>query len=192
MATFVAVQNFGCGFPTRNVCISRSTVPPPMRYPLRHITLPPPAVRGRQVMRAAPLRETADEKATSQKTIKSRRRKKFIEDRKKKIMEKIHKIQQDLDTEWALLLHNDDIHTFDFVIGALDDVVLDMGQDDAFSITHEAHNEGQSVISTGDKDLMNFYSTKLQAIGLTTSISKTATDEESQGETDTGTDRVSD
>lgn len=70
---------------------------------------------------------------------------------------------------WVLLLHNDDINTFDHVIVTLQSL-LRMDQPLAFEAAVEAHQEGASVVMSGAREHLEFHGERLQSAGLTVTV----------------------
>ena len=62
----------------------------------------------------------------------------------------LEKEQEDEDekTPWRVILYDDDIHTFDEVIGQLIKA-LDCSQDHAEKLTYKVHNEGKAEVYEG-------------------------------------------
>jgi len=71
---------------------------------------------------------------------------------------------------WRVLLHNDDVHTFDYVSMAIVKVVKTVSRKKAFKITVEAHMSGIATVTTTWKAMAKQYCTGLQKMGLTSSI----------------------
>mmetsp|Transcript_13511 Transcript_13511/g.36090 ORF Transcript_13511/g.36090 Transcript_13511/m.36090 type:complete len:190 (-) Transcript_13511:656-1225(-) len=71
---------------------------------------------------------------------------------------------------WRVLLHNDDVHTFDYVSMAITKVVKTVSRKKAFKITVEAHMSGIATVTTTWKAMAKQYCTGLQKMGLTSSI----------------------
>lgn len=71
---------------------------------------------------------------------------------------------------WRVLLHNDDVHTFDYVTGAIVAVVRTVSRKKAHRITMQAHSSGVATVTTTWKALANEYCKGLQLQGLTSSI----------------------
>ena len=71
---------------------------------------------------------------------------------------------------WRVLLHNDDVHTFDYVIDTMVSVVKTVTRKKAHRITMEAHKSGLATVTTTWKQLAREYSIGLQKAGLTSSI----------------------
>ncbi len=53
---------------------------------------------------------------------------------------------------YNVILENDDHHSFEFVVGVLQQV-LGCGPEKAFQLTETAHNTGRAVIWTGPKEV---------------------------------------
>ncbi len=71
---------------------------------------------------------------------------------------------------WRCLLHNDDIHTMDFVVSVLMEI---FGMDTlaAHRVMLDAHNEGVSVCQTGmSQEHAELKADQLACYGLTSSI----------------------
>ena len=80
------------------------------------------------------------------------------------------KEQVDKEPIWRVLLHNDDVHTFDYVIDTIVSVVRTVTRKKAHRITMEAHKSGLATVTTTWKQLAREYSLGLQKAGLTSSI----------------------
>lgn len=63
---------------------------------------------------------------------------------------------------WRVLLHNDDVHTFDYVIDTIVKVVRTVTRKKAHRITMEAHKSGLATVTTTWKQLAREYSVKLR------------------------------
>eukprot|EP00490_Sorites_sp_Unknown_P025464 CAMPEP_0114637788 /NCGR_PEP_ID=MMETSP0191-20121206/279_1 /TAXON_ID=126664 /ORGANISM="Sorites sp." /LENGTH=164 /DNA_ID=CAMNT_0001849523 /DNA_START=39 /DNA_END=533 /DNA_ORIENTATION=- len=71
---------------------------------------------------------------------------------------------------WRVLLHNDDIHTFEYVTNCLVKVVQHLSRRKAYNITWEAHSSGKATVACVWKALAEQFCLKLQQDGLTVSI----------------------
>ncbi|KAJ1450233.1 ATP-dependent Clp protease adaptor protein ClpS-domain-containing protein [Pelagophyceae sp. CCMP2097] len=80
---------------------------------------------------------------------------------------------------WRLLLHNDDIHTFEYVTALLQDTVSTISDQKAHEMTITTHEAGVATITQTSKDLAKEYCETLQRAGLTASI---APDKDFEGE----------
>jgi len=82
------------------------------------------------------------------------------------------KQKEDLKDEemWRVLLHNDEVHTFQYVVQSLVKVIGTIDRKTAFEICVQTHNSGKgSVTKTWKKQAMK-YCLGLQRQGLTASI----------------------
>lgn len=77
----------------------------------------------------------------------------------------------DFEENWRVVLHNDDIHTFEFVTDALTKIVQTLSRKKAHRITVTTHNEEMAIVTQTWKQMAKQYCQKLQAMGLTVSIS---------------------
>lgn len=82
------------------------------------------------------------------------------------------KEKEDLDKEswWRVLLHNDEIHTFEFVIEEIVNVVPTTTRKKAFEMAMTTHRDGQATVAVVFKKLAEQYCMGLQKAGLTSSI----------------------
>jgi ATP-dependent Clp protease adapter protein ClpS len=80
--------------------------------------------------------------------------------------------KEDVDKEpsWRVLLHNDDVHTFDYVTMAIVKVVKTITRKKAHRITVQAHSMGTATVTTTWKQMAKTMCLKLQKFGLTSSI----------------------
>ena len=82
---------------------------------------------------------------------------------------------------WRVLLHNDDVHTFDYVTMAIANVVETVKRKKAFNIAVQAHSQGMSTVTCADKQQCKSYCLGLQKHGLTVSIAPDGTNEDGEG-----------
>lgn len=82
------------------------------------------------------------------------------------------KMKEEFDKEkwWRVLLHNDDIHTFEYVTGCLTRTVKHLTRRKAYNITWEAHSSGKATVACVWKSLAEQFCVNLQQLGLTVSI----------------------
>ncbi|CAK0838897.1 unnamed protein product, partial [Prorocentrum cordatum] len=82
------------------------------------------------------------------------------------------KMKEEFDKEkwWRVLLHNDDIHTFEYVTGSLTRTVKHLSRRKAYNITWEAHSSGKATVACVWKALAEQFCVNLQQLGLTVSI----------------------
>jgi len=93
---------------------------------------------------------------------------------KDKIDEEVKtKPKEALDKEgyWRLLLHNDDVHTFEYVTYMIQKTVPNISHSKAFHLTMITHTEGVSTVTQTAKPLVEKFCVQLQKGGLTASIS---------------------
>ncbi|HZU77605.1 MAG TPA: ATP-dependent Clp protease adaptor ClpS [Dehalococcoidia bacterium] len=71
---------------------------------------------------------------------------------------------------WRVMLHNDDVNTFEHVIASLLKTVPSLSPEDATAITMEAHFNGVALVIVTPKERAEFYRERLEACGLTSTI----------------------
>uniref|UniRef100_A0A7S1TWE5 Adaptor protein ClpS core domain-containing protein n=1 Tax=Phaeomonas parva TaxID=124430 RepID=A0A7S1TWE5_9STRA len=94
-----------------------------------------------------------------------------------KVDEKVEEKQkEDLDKEqwWRVLLHNDEIHTFEYVIEEIVGTVPTVTRRKAFDMAMTTHRDGQATVAIVWKKLAEQYCLGLQKAGLTSSIAPDA------------------
>jgi len=81
-------------------------------------------------------------------------------------------MKEEFDKEkwWRVLLHNDEVHTFEYVTTSLTRVVKHLSRRRAYKITWEAHSAGMATVATVWKAQAEEFCVKLQQLGLTVSI----------------------
>lgn len=85
------------------------------------------------------------------------------------------KIQEDIDLlveetkKHEIVLHNDDVNTFDFVINALINV-CDHTEIQAEQCAYLVHYKGKCAVKTGEYDYLKPRCTKLLSLGLSAEI----------------------
>lgn len=99
-------------------------------------------------------------------------------DRKQQMKE-----QFDKEKWWRVLLHNDDIHTFEYVTGCLTRIVPHLTRRKAYNITWEAHSSGKATVACVWKAMSEQYCVNLQQLGLTVSIAPDSKFEGNKGGT---------
>ncbi len=72
--------------------------------------------------------------------------------------------------KYRVLLHNDDVHSMDFVVQALLRTVQRLTVDEAIKIMLEAHLNGQALVVICPKETAEFYRAGLESYGLTSTI----------------------
>lgn len=73
------------------------------------------------------------------------------------------------DRSYSLILHNDDVHSFDFVIDALINI-CEHTLEQAEQCTLIAHHKGQCEVKMGNMNYLLPYKTGLQTLELTVTI----------------------
>lgn len=74
------------------------------------------------------------------------------------------------DKPWRVLLHNDDVHTFEYCIGCICKIVQTIPRKKAHRIVVETHTSGMAVVTRTWKQQAKQYCIALQQLGLTSSI----------------------
>jgi ATP-dependent Clp protease adapter protein ClpS len=88
----------------------------------------------------------------------------------KAVAKKARKTDPALDKDWSVLLHNDDVHTFDYVTECIVKVVKTLHKRKAYAVTVEAHSRGIAVVTMTFKQQAKIFCLQLQKYGLTVSI----------------------
>ncbi|GFH46696.1 hypothetical protein CTEN210_03170 [Chaetoceros tenuissimus] len=91
--------------------------------------------------------------------------------------------------QWRVVLHNDEVHTFNYVIQSLCKVIGTLDRKRAFDICVVTHGQGKATITKSWKDQAMKYCLGLQRQGLTASIapeSRFSGDGEGGGDPDAG------
>ena len=70
----------------------------------------------------------------------------------------------------SVILHDDDVHSMDFVVDALLESVEPLSKDDAVRIMLEAHNTGSAVVITCPLEHAELYRDRLQSFDLAVTI----------------------
>lgn len=87
------------------------------------------------------------------------------------------KIEEDTEQEeikeemWRVVLHNDEVHTFNYVIRSLGKVVGTLDKKASFEICVETHGVGKATVTKTWKKQAEQFCLGLQRQGLTVSIS---------------------
>eukprot|EP00310_Coccolithus_braarudii_P019818 CAMPEP_0183337352 /NCGR_PEP_ID=MMETSP0164_2-20130417/5019_1 /TAXON_ID=221442 /ORGANISM="Coccolithus pelagicus ssp braarudi, Strain PLY182g" /LENGTH=143 /DNA_ID=CAMNT_0025507025 /DNA_START=193 /DNA_END=624 /DNA_ORIENTATION=- len=90
--------------------------------------------------------------------------------RPKPVTKERSKEEVENEPSWRVLLHNDDVHTFDYVTMAITNVVKTITRKKAHRITVQCHSMGTATVTTTWKQMAKTYCLKLQKYGLTSSI----------------------
>lgn len=73
---------------------------------------------------------------------------------------------------YAVILHNDDYHSMDYVVAALMKSVPGLSMDEAVNIILEAHNTGRAVVITCPLEQAELYRDRIGSFGLGVTIEK--------------------
>ena len=117
-----------------------------------------------------PARATALMQEQGGEVQKSRGRTAVIQRPKPKPKE-VNKEDISMDANWKVLLHNDDVHTFEYCTGAICSVVRTIKRKKAHTITVQCHSMGTAVVTQTYKQKAKEFCLGLQKYGLTSSIS---------------------
>lgn len=79
--------------------------------------------------------------------------------------------QEIVESYWRVFIHNDDVHTFDYVAELITEVVPTVAYDKAYELCCTVHVEGIATITQGSKPNAERYCKLFQQAGLTSSIS---------------------
>lgn len=71
---------------------------------------------------------------------------------------------------YKVILHNDEIHSMDYVVVALVKSVPSLKEQDALDIMFVAHSEGTAVVVVVPQETAEFYQERIQSYGLGCSI----------------------
>jgi ATP-dependent Clp protease adapter protein ClpS len=90
------------------------------------------------------------------------------------IMDKIETESEDEEIKeemWRVVLHNDEVHTFNYVIRSLSKVIGTLDKKASFEICVETHGVGKATVTKTWKKQAEQFCLGLQRQGLTVSIS---------------------
>jgi len=87
---------------------------------------------------------------------------------KEKVQEKVDVLEQEVN-QHEIVLFNDDIHTFDFVIDSLIDVCKHTSEQ-AEQCTYLVHYKGKCSVKTGELDELKPCCTQLLNLGLSAEL----------------------
>ena len=73
---------------------------------------------------------------------------------------------------YSVILHNDDVHSMDFVAAALVKSVPQLTTENAAAIMFEAHNNGLAVVVTCPLEQAELYRDRLRTFGLGVTIER--------------------
>ena len=73
---------------------------------------------------------------------------------------------------YSVILHNDDVHSMDFVVAALVKSVASLTVEEATTVMLEAHDKGQAVVITCPLEQAELYRDRLRSFSLGVTIEK--------------------
>ena len=73
---------------------------------------------------------------------------------------------------YSVILHNDEVHSMDYVMASLLRSVSSLTTEDAASIMLEAHNQGRAVVITCPFERAELYRDRIRTFGLAATIEK--------------------
>lgn len=73
---------------------------------------------------------------------------------------------------YSVILHNDEVHSMDYVIASLLKSVSSLTTEEAMSIMLDAHNEGKAVVITCPFERAELYRDRIRTFGLAAAIEK--------------------
>lgn len=73
---------------------------------------------------------------------------------------------------YSVILHNDDIHSMDYVITSILKSVSSISLVEAESVMLGAHNEGSSVVITCPLEHAELYSDRIRTFGLSSTVER--------------------
>ena len=74
------------------------------------------------------------------------------------------------ESEWRVILHNDEVHTFNYVVDSLTNILPEYNKKKAFDLCVVVHGSGKGTVTKAWKDKAEQYCMGLQRRGLTVSI----------------------
>ncbi|CAN0268406.1 unnamed protein product [Ectocarpus sp. 12 AP-2014] len=94
----------------------------------------------------------------------------IVKEKVKEMVEVDNKEELDKEQWWRVILHNDEIHTFDYVTQSITKVVKKLTMKKAYEVTMETHKSGKATVTQAWKSKSESYCLQLQQCGLTASI----------------------
>mmetsp|Transcript_121 Transcript_121/g.219 ORF Transcript_121/g.219 Transcript_121/m.219 type:complete len:176 (-) Transcript_121:176-703(-) len=74
------------------------------------------------------------------------------------------------ESEWRVILHNDEVHTFNYVVDSLTNILPEYNKKKAFDLCVVVHGSGKGTVTKAWKEKAEQYCMGLQRRGLTVSI----------------------
>lgn len=134
-------------------------------------SFPSPSGNVRQILTSIPVPVVSSTQLWMADDEKSRSTKKGIQTI---IMDKIETESEDEEIKeemWRVVLHNDEVHTFNYVIRSLSKVIGTLDKKASFEICVETHGVGKATVTKTWKKQAEQFCLGLQRQGLTVSIS---------------------
>lgn len=85
-------------------------------------------------------------------------------------IERATQISRDIIHPYAVILHDDAVHTMEYVVDALVKSVPTLSEQEASEVMMKAHNEGRAVVVVCPLEQAELYRDRLQTFGLGVSI----------------------
>ena len=132
------------------------------------ILLRPPSA-SQMIATATPARpvETALYMSTSREKTRTTKKGTLVKDRTETKVEE----QKKKEEMWRVVLHNDEVHTFNYVVRSLCKVIGTLDRKAAFEICVQTHGIGKATVTKTWKKQAEQFCVNLQRQGLTVSIS---------------------
>ena len=73
---------------------------------------------------------------------------------------------------YSVILHNDVVHSMDYVVTSLRESIPTISPDEANSIMLKAHNEGSAVVITCPLEHAELYNERIRTFGLSSTVEK--------------------
>ena len=73
---------------------------------------------------------------------------------------------------YSVILHNDLVHSMDYVVTSLRKSIPTISPDEANSIMLKAHNEGSAVVITCPLEHAELYNERIRTFGLSSTVEK--------------------
>ena len=86
--------------------------------------------------------------------------------------ERIARTLHEILPPYSVILHNDDVHSMEYVVAALVKAVSTLAVEEATAIMLEAHTNGLAMVTTCPFEQAEFYRDRLRTFGLGVTIEK--------------------
>jgi ATP-dependent Clp protease adaptor protein ClpS len=84
--------------------------------------------------------------------------------------ERVIQVSRGIIHPYAVILHNDDVHSMEYVVDALVKSVPTLSEQEATEVMMKAHSEGRAVVVVCPLEQAELYRDRLQTFGLGASI----------------------